>query len=105
MLVEEGNKIRVFLYGSILVAIALGVYAQDIAYFLYNYLGIPLLVGLSLITIFSILLFLIPPIMVSEVNKHNKVRKKEINIYLGINTLIGIFISVFSLIVLVAWWG
>lgn len=105
MLVEEGNKIRVFLYGSILVAIILGVYAQNIAYFLYNNLDIPLLVGLSLITILSILLFLIPPIMRSKVNRRNKVRKKEINIYLGINTLIGIVISAFSLIVLVAWWG
>lgn len=105
MLVEERNKIRILLYGSVLTAIASGVYAQDIAYFLYNNLAIPLLVGLSLVTLLSILLFLIPPIMVSKVNSQNKVRKKEINIYLGINALIGIVISAFSLIVLVAWWG
>lgn len=105
MLVEERNKIRILLYGSMFVAIVLGVYAQDIAYFLHNNWSISLLVGLSIATIFSILLFLIPPILLSKVNKQNKVRKKEINIYLGINTLIGIIISAFSLIVLVAWWG
>lgn len=105
MLVEERNKIRILLYGIMFVAIVLGVYAQDIAYFLHNNWSISLLVGLSIATIFSILLFLIPPILLSKVNKQNKVRKKEINIYLGINTLIGIIISAFSLIVLVAWWG
>jgi len=105
MLIAERNKIRILLYGSIFVAIALGVYAQDITYLFYNNLGIPLLVGLSLVTILSILLFVMPPILVSKVNKRNKLRKKEIYIYLVINALIGIVISAFSLIVMIAWWG
>lgn len=105
ILVGERNKMRMLLYGSMLVAIALGVYAQDIAYFLYNNLNIPLLVGLSLVTVLCILFFLIPPILVYKVNKQNKIPKKEVNIYLGINALIGIVISAFSLIVLAAWWG
>lgn len=87
------------------MAIALGVYAQDIAYFLHNKLAIPLMIGLSIATIFSILLFLSPPILISKLNKKNKVRKKEFNIYLSINILIGIIISAFSLIVLIAWCG
>ena len=99
---RERNKARLHLYGSMFLAIALGVYAQDIAYYLHNNLTIPLLLGLTLATILSILLFLIPPILISKLNK---VRKKEINIYLAINALIGVVISAFSLIVLLAWWG
>lgn len=87
------------------LAIALGVYAQDIAYFLYNNLDIALLVGISFITILSILLFLIPPILVSKVFKQNKVFKKVINIYLCINIFLGIVISAFSLFVMAMWWG
>jgi len=104
-LVEERKKIRLLLYGSMFLAIIFGVYAQDIAYLLYYNLSIPLLAGLSIVTIFSILFFLIPPILISKVNKQNKFGKKEIKIYLGVNALIGIVISLFSLIVLVAWWG
>ena len=48
------------------MAIALGVYAQDIAYLLHNNLAMPLKVGLSIATILSILLFLSPPILVSK---------------------------------------
>ena len=102
ILARERNKARLHLYGSMFLAIALGVYAQDIAYYLHNNLTIPLLLGLTLATILSILLFLIPPILISKLNK---VRKKEINIYLAINALIGVVISAFSLIVLLAWWG
>lgn len=61
VLVGKRNKVRLILYGSIFLGITLGVYAQDIAYFLHNNLGIPLLVGISLATVISILFFLIPP--------------------------------------------
>lgn len=105
MLVQERNKTRLFLYGSMLMAIALGVYAQDIAYLLYNNLAIPLMVGLSIAIILSILLFLSPPILVSKFNKQNIVPRKEFNIYFGINTIIGIIMSAFSLIVWIAWCG
>lgn len=104
-MVEKRNKIKMLLYGSMFVAIGLGVYAQDIAYFLRNNLATPPLAGVSIITTFSILLFLIPPILVSNASKQNKIRKKEFKIYLSINALIGIVISTFSLIVLAAWWG
>lgn len=78
ILVKERNKARLLLYGSMFLAIALGVYAQDIAYSLYDNLTIPLMVGISIATILSILFFLSSPILVSKVNKQNKVRKKEI---------------------------
>lgn len=102
---NEKNKTRVFLYGGILIAVVLGVYAQDIAYFLHNNLAIPLMAGLSAATILSILLFLGPPILVSGFNKKHKIGKKEFDIYFGINLLTGVVISAFSLIVLIAWCG
>ncbi len=104
-MIKERNRTRLFLYGSVFVAIELGVYAQDITYFLYENLSIPLIVGLSITTILSLLLFLSQPILVFRFNKQNKVPKKEFNIYFGINTLIGIIISTFSLIVLIVWCG
>lgn len=104
-MVKKKNKIRIFLYGSVVIAIALGIYAQDIAYFLYYNLAIPLMVGLSLATISSIFLFLFPSILISKYNKKHKIGEKEFNIYFGINILTGIVISTFSLIVLVAWCG
>ena len=76
MLVQERNKTRLFLYGSMLMAIALGVYAQDIAYLLYNNLAIPLMVGLSIATILSILLFLSPILI--QFNKQNIVPRKSL---------------------------
>lgn len=99
------NKIRAFLYGSLFAAIILGVYAQDIAYFTYRSLAIPLMVGISTSTILSIFLFLSPPILASKFNEYNKMLKKEFNIYLGINILAGIIVSAFSVIVLIAWCG
>ncbi|HZJ76740.1 MAG TPA: hypothetical protein VFC70_03420 [Oscillospiraceae bacterium] len=104
-MVKGKNKIRAFLYGNILIAVVLGVYAQDIAYFLYNRLTIPLMAGLSAVTMFSIFLFLSPPILISKFNKKHKIGKNEFSIYFGINLLLGIVISAFSLIVLVAWCG
>lgn len=104
-MVKERDKIRAFLYVSMILAVAIGVYAQDIAYFLYNKLTIHLILGLSITTAVSIILFLAPPILVCKFNKRMEIGDKEFNIYLGINVLIGIMISAFSLIVLIAWLG
>ncbi len=46
-----------------------------------------------------------PPILISKLDKKYKIGKKEYDIYFGINLLMGVIISAFSLIVLVAWCG
>jgi len=102
---DEKNKTRLSLYGNMFLAVLLGVYAQDIAYFLNNTLKVPLLTGITAATIFSISFFIFPPILATKANRDRKVGKREFNIYLVINILIGIIISFFSLIVLIAWWG
>ena len=80
--VKEKSKIRIFLYGSMLIAIVLGVYSQDVAYFLHNSLTVPLMTGLSTAMMLSTLLFFSPPILISKLNKKHKVSKKEFSIYL-----------------------
>ena len=88
-----------------ILAIVLGVYAQDIAYSLHNNLIINLKLGLSITTALSIILFLMPPVLLRKFNKRKEIEDKEFNIYLVINVLLGITISAFSLIVLIAWYG
>lgn len=105
MLSKEKNEMRLFLYGSIIAAIALGMYAQDIAYFLNRNLAVPLMAGISIPTVLSIFLFLGPPTLVSKFGRGNKMLKKEFNIYLVFNVLTGLVVSAFSLIVLIAWCG
>lgn len=88
-----------------IVAILLGIYAQDIAYFSNRNLAIPLMVGISIPTILSVFLFLGPPMLVSKFSKQKAMSPKEFNIYLGLNVLLGLVVSAFSLVVLVAWCG
>ncbi len=103
MLVQKRNKIRLFLYGSMLMAIVLGVYAQDITYLLYDNLDIPLMIGLSIPTILSIILFFSPSILIPKLDKENIVSEKEFNIYFSINIITATIISSFSFIVWIAW--
>ena len=99
------NKTILLLYGAMLLAIISGIYAQDITYFLHYNLAIPLMVGLNLLTVSSISLFLLPPILISKSNKRWGIGEKAFYIYLSINIFIGMITSAFSLIVLIAWWG
>lgn len=77
ILVKERNEIGLFLYSSMVLAIGLGVYAQDIAYFLYNNLAIHLIVGLSIATILSVFLFLTTSTLIYKLNKKQKIGDKE----------------------------
>lgn len=104
-MIKEVNKTSIFLYMIMILAIGFGVYAQDIAYFLYNNLNISLMIGLGFPTALSIILFFTPPILLYKSNKQMEVRNKGFNIYLGINILAGVIISAFSIIVFIAWLG
>lgn len=94
-----------FLYGFTLFASILGIYAQDIAYFLFNNLSIPLMVGLFVPTFLSLILFILPPVFIYRSNKINKINKKGFNVYLAINAILGLLISSFSIFVFIAWLG
>ncbi len=104
-MIRAGNKLGLLLYGCLVAAITLGIYAQDIAYFLHYKLAVPLLLGVGLATALSIILFFAPPILVAGLKKKDLVGGKVYRIYFRINILSAVVISFFSLIVFIAWCG
>ncbi len=93
------------LYGFTLIAGILGILAQDISYFLFKNLSIPLMVGFFVPTFLSLILFILPPIFIYKSNKIREINRKGFNAYLAINAILGLLISSFSIIVFIAWLG
>ncbi len=94
------------MYGIMVLATILGVYGQDISYYINNIIeNFSPLFYLTIITLISILLFLIPPMLIFQFYKKQKDEDKKFNLYFGINAVICATTSAFSLFVLVMWWG
>jgi len=92
------------MYGIIILATMLGVYGQDISYYINNSIdNFSPLFYLTIITLLSILLFLIPPMLITRFNKKQKNEVEIFNLYFGFNAVIGAMTSAFSLFVLVMW--
>ncbi|KMT22504.1 hypothetical protein CLCY_10c00490 [Clostridium cylindrosporum DSM 605] len=73
------KKIKFFIYGSVVLATILGVYAQDISYYMSsNFEKIYPLYCLTVLTLISITLFLVTPILMSKFIKKNRIEKKKI---------------------------
>lgn len=109
MQVSQATRYKCYISSSTLIASLLGIYAQRMTYFIVDTLlgrdVRPLLVCLTALTVLSVLLFLLPHILVRiGVNKHN-FNKRPFTKYLVANGVIGSFISFFSIIVAIAWWG
>ncbi|NLN47624.1 MAG: hypothetical protein GX154_00665 [Clostridiales bacterium] len=103
-MIRNKNMLRAFIYAGIIVAAALGSYAQDIAYILNRKVGVPLLAGLGCVTAHSLFLFIRTPIY-ATLKLRQPFGNTELIIYFTVNALTGIAISAFSLIVLIAWFG
>lgn len=98
---KEKNKIRVFIYTSMILAFLLGGYGQDISEYCKSHMGAPSYIHyLTVATILSILLFIIPPILIYKLNKKKVLGELEFVIYYLINGFIGIMTSLFSLFAL-----
>jgi len=103
-LIKEINKIEVFGYLIMILALLLGVYAQDISYYMSeNTVELLPSYFLRIITITSILLFIIPPILIVKLNKKRNIGKEGFTLYFLINFLIGIPTSMWSLLVFIMW--
>ena len=101
-MIKKASKSIFVLYATTIIASLLGIYGQDISYFIYNNIGkFPLEYCITVITITSIILFIIPHILSLRWNA----RDKKIELYYIINLLAGGTISVFSMFVLIMWWG
>lgn len=104
-LIKQTNKI-IYMYLSMIVALLLGVYGQDISYFIAdNILGLLPVYYLTAVTIISIFLFLRPYIIVLKFKEKQKFGEKQLALFFLVNTLVGTITSFGSLFALIMWWG
>lgn len=89
---------------SMILATILGIYGQDIAYFLNRtVVTVSPVYFLTIITAASVLLFLVTPVLVYKLNINSDIKRYAMTV--GVNFLISIPISLWSLFVLIMWWG
>ncbi|NEU04842.1 hypothetical protein [Clostridium senegalense] len=106
--VDSIKRFKIFMFGNILLATILGVFAQDIAYYISDNINIVKLSAvycLTALTLISILLFLITPILICRCIKKQGQKKGRFIIYIFIDSIIGILTSTFSMFVMIMWWG
>ena len=108
----KGSKERIYkiLIGlSTLIGSWLGIYAQSITYFIADYTigrkDFPLIECLTVLTLLSVGLFVMIPIGISYRLKKLGLDKKTFNKYFWTNAFVGVFVSFWSIIVAIAWWG
>lgn len=98
------KKTNILMHSSMVLATILGVYGQNISYDIArNIVEISPVYYLAILTMTSIFLFLITPILAYKLNKNNKHRSFSITV--SINGFIGILTSAWSLFVLAMWWS
>ena len=107
MFKDKIKKIKLFIWGNILFATILGIYAQNITYHIVgdSLARDSLLFWLTILTITSIVLFLATPILIYNVINKSKIKKQIFVPHLIANYAIGISTSIFSIFVLVMSWG
>ena len=95
------KKAEFLILGSVILATILGIYGQDMAYFIGDMIETAEpLYALTILTVSSLLLFGATPIFTFKI-----ARKKVFVPYLLVNGVLGIPISLFSIFVLAMWWG
>ncbi|MDU5022142.1 MAG: hypothetical protein E6269_16500 [Clostridiales bacterium] len=104
MLFKDKIKIfKFFICGNIILATIIGIYAQGIASYIIgdSLSGYLYLYWLTILTVISIVLFLIVPILTYRFVKKSATKKQIFTLYLIANSFIGILTSMFSIFVLV----
>lgn len=104
---DKVKKFKFFVFVNIILATIIGVYAQDISYYIVgdSLARNQLLYWLTILTVISIALFLATPIFIYMVIKKLEIKKHVFTPYLIANGLIGILTSNFSIFVLAMSWG
>ena|GEM_PF-1224005 len=111
MLKDKIKKFKFFICVNIILATIIGVYAQDIDYYIvdtayyivgnhFNSISELYLYLLTILTVLSIALFITTPILIYRFTKKTSVEKQIFTIYQIANILIGLQTSMFSLFVL-----
>ncbi len=100
------NKISFLLFGILLFAAFLGLYAESIAYFFEKYLHymdpLKMIIIVTIISIVLILLVFVTALMLLILGK---IKPKSFVTLLITNVVIGIPVSIWSLFVLTMGWG
>lgn len=107
MSANKVKKFEIFTSINIILATIIGIYAQDITYYIVGdtLASTALLYCLTIVTVISILLFLTPPLLIYNGIKKSKLSKRVFIKYLMVDAIIGSLTSVWSLLVLIMCWG
>lgn len=99
------KKANIFIFGSLILATLLGRYGQAISYFLDEHMKETKPVYyLTVITMISIVLFLVTYLFTYIVFKKRDVTAEVQRLYLFVIGVIGLITSIWSLFVLIMWW-
>lgn len=102
---ESMNRTWICLYISLTFATILGIFGQRIAHFIYYVLEFNPVYSLTIITIISVFLYLTIPLLGYILVKKQKVEKHSLLGFTVIVFSIGLPVSLWSLFVLVMWFG
>lgn len=100
---DKIKRFKFFICGNIILATIIGIYAQDIASYVIgdSLSGYLYLHWLTILTVISIVLFLVVPILTYKIVKKSAIEKQIFTMYLIANSFIGILTSMFSIFVLI----
>lgn len=103
VLVRKNNAI---LISIIILAVIIGVFGQDFAYFL-NWISDDLepVYNLTVLTVISVSLFLIAILMTCFQYIRGKIGTKQLGLFMFLSLIVGLVISGWSIFVLAMWWG
>lgn len=99
-------KANIFICIFLISATALGIFGQDISYFMdKNIIKLNPIYYLTAITCISIFLYLITIVLTYIFNKKNVLKKNILDLYWLVILGLSLFVSLWSLFVLAMWWG
>ncbi|MGM0875914.1 MAG: hypothetical protein ACQEWV_14265 [Bacillota bacterium] len=97
---------NVLIFGSLFLATVFGIFGQGISYFMNeHFVGIPPVYYLTILTIISVFLYLVIPVLTYSSMKKQIIEKDKFGVYLLTIGFIGVPTSLWSLFVLAMWWG
>ncbi|RDZ12643.1 hypothetical protein C3744_17580 [Priestia megaterium] len=99
-------KANMLIFTFLFLATALAIFGQDISYFMdKNIIKLNPIYYLTAITCISIFLYLITIVLTYILNKKNKLKKSNLDVYWLVILGLSMFVSLWSLVVLAMWWG
>lgn len=107
MFKDRIKRFKFYICVNIILATIIGIYAQDIASYVIgdSLSGYLYLQWLTILTVISIVLFLVVPILIYKFVEKSALEKQIFTLYLIANSFIGILTSMFSIFILIMTYG